>query len=540
MSNKNFAFTCGCSFPVVDEQSKKISFNPDITNINLHCQKTWDLISDGNTKGCFQLESRLGRSYAKKLKPENIEQLSALIAIIRPGCLESFKDGKNITQHYIDIKNGQESIDYLHPSLEPILKTTYSQMIYQEQAMQIAKDIAGFSLQDADSLRKAIGKKLPEQMAKIKTRFIEGCKQTQIVDNDTAEQIFGWIEKSQRYSFNKSHSVSYAMNAYLSAYAKAHFPQIFFASYLKFAKDKIDPQDEIKELIQNANEMDTEVRLPDIRNLNKFFILKEGKIYFGLTDIKGVGESVFEKILTTIKDKNLNLNETYWLEILFKLLLNINSIAAKALIQAGALDYLCKPRQTMLYEYNAASNLTQKECDKCLELVNKETSLSYVLTLVSNTAKLTKNRKTNIDNIIYSLDNPPYSLSDQPEWISDCEYTLLGYSLSCSKVDLYDISMTNVTCKEFKNGYNSQKLLLGGEITGFNVTKTKTGKTKGSDMAFLTLQDNTGSVDSVIFFPEAYKKYRNILFLGHVIIVQGARSRNGDSFVVEKAYVARS
>jgi DNA polymerase III alpha subunit len=194
----------------------------------------------------------------------------------------------------------------------------------------------------------------------------------------------------------------------------------------------------------------------------------------------------------------------------------------------------------MLYEYNSASNLTQKECDKCLELVNKETSLSYVLTLVSNTAKLTKNRKTNIDNIIYSLDNPPYSLSDQPEWISDCEYTLLGYSLSCSKVDLYDISMTNVTCKEFKNGYNSQKLLLGGEITGFNVTKTKTGKTKGSDMAFLTLQDNTGSVDSVIFFPETYKKYRNILFLGHVIIVQGARSRNGDSFVVEKTYVARS
>jgi len=540
MSSKNFAFSCGCSFPVIDEASQKITFNPDINHINLNCKKTWDLISDGNTKGCFQLESRLGRSYAKKLKPENIEQLSALIAIIRPGCLESFKDGKNITQHYIDIKNGKESIDYLHPSLEPILKTTYSQMIYQEQAMQIAKDIAGFSLQDADSLRKAIGKKLPEQMAKIKLRFIDGCKQTNIVDNDTAEQIFGWIEKSQRYSFNKSHSVSYAMNAFLSAFTKAHFPQIFFASYLKFAKDKIDPQAEIKELIQNANEMDIEVKLPDIRNLNKFFILKENRIYFGLTDIKGVGESVFEKMINTISDKNLDLNETYWLEILFKLLINTNSIAAKALIQSGALDYLCKTRQNMLFEYNAASNLTQKECDKCLELIDTKTSLSSILTIISNKTKLTKNRKTILDNTIYSLDNPPYSLSDQPEWISDCEYSLLGYSLSCTKVDLYDISMTNVTCKEFKNGYNSQKLLLGGEITNLNITKTKTGKTKGSDMAFVTLQDNTGSIDSVIFFPETYKKYRNILFPGHVIIVQGSRSRNGDSFVVEKAYVAKS
>ncbi|MFN9900860.1 MAG: DNA polymerase III subunit alpha, partial [bacterium] len=108
-----------------------------------------------------------------------------------------------------------------------------------------------------------------------------------------AEQIFGWIEKSQRYSFNKSHAVSYAMNAYLSAYAKAHFPKIFFASYLRFAKDKIDPQDEIKALVQNASEMEINVVTPDLRNLNKYFILKNDKIYFGLTDIKGVGDSVY-------------------------------------------------------------------------------------------------------------------------------------------------------------------------------------------------------------------------------------------------------
>ena len=140
--SKKFQYSCGCSFDVVgsNDDQPHIIFDPTIEHINLDCIKTWNLISDGNTKGCFQLESRLGRSTAKKLKPENIEQLSALIAIIRPGCLEAIREGKSVTNHYIDKKNGMESIDYFHPSLESSLKTTYGEMIYQEQAMQIARD----------------------------------------------------------------------------------------------------------------------------------------------------------------------------------------------------------------------------------------------------------------------------------------------------------------------------------------------------------------------------------------------------------------
>jgi len=228
--NKKFQYRCGCSFGYKEQDNKKqIFFEPNIDNINLECSKTWDLISEGNTKGIFQLESRLGRSIAKKLKPENIEQLSALISILRPGTLEAIRDGKSVTNHYIDKKNGAESVDYYHPSLKPILNSTYGEMIYQEQAMEIAKIIAGFNLQEADMLRKAIGKKKPEEMAKIKNKFLKGCASLNIVQQNEAEEIFGWIEKSQRYSFNKSHSISYAMNAYLSAYTKAHFPRIFFA-----------------------------------------------------------------------------------------------------------------------------------------------------------------------------------------------------------------------------------------------------------------------------------------------------------------------
>ena len=128
------------------------------------------MISEGNTKGCFQLESRLGQMMAKKLKPENIEQLAALISILRPGCLEAVRDNKTVSNHYIDKKNGLESVDYFHPSLEDILSTTYGEMIYQEQSMQIAQKLADFDLKEADMLRKAIGKKKPEEMAKIKKR----------------------------------------------------------------------------------------------------------------------------------------------------------------------------------------------------------------------------------------------------------------------------------------------------------------------------------------------------------------------------------
>ncbi|NDD85778.1 DNA polymerase III subunit alpha, partial [bacterium] len=295
--SKIYKYPCGCSFQVETlDDITSINFDPTIEHMRLDCHRTWDLISEGNTKGCFQLESRLGRSMAKKLKPSSIEQLSALIAILRPGCLEAMRDGKSVSNHYIDRKNGEESVDYFHPALEPILRSTYGEMIYQEQAMEIAKVIAGFNLQEADLLRKAIGKKKPEEMAKVKEKFLSGAKKINTVTSDEAEQIFGWIEKSQRYSFNKSHSISYAVNAYLSAYTKAHFPKIFFASYLRFAKDKIDPQAEIKELTQNAIEMNIDVSIPDLRNLNQYFILKDNKLYFGLTDIKGVGDSVFNKI----------------------------------------------------------------------------------------------------------------------------------------------------------------------------------------------------------------------------------------------------
>jgi DNA polymerase-3 subunit alpha len=534
---KHFKYSCGCSFPLTDKEKLGVDFDCSIENLNLECPKTWELISDGNTKGIFQLESRLGKSIAKKLKPENIEQLSALIAILRPGTLEAIRNGKSVTNHYIDKKNGQESLDYFHPSLEPILKTTYGEMIYQEQAMEIAKNIAGFNLQEADMLRKAIGKKKPEEMAKIKTKFLEGANKTKIVTEKEAEEIFGWIEKSQRYSFNKSHSVSYAINAYLSAYTKAHFSKMFFASYLRFAKDKIKPQEEIKALVQNANEMDIVIRIPDIRLLNQHFILHNGQIYFGLTDIKGVGESVFKKL----EKLCVNIDTMSWIEILTKILPNINSTAAKSLIESGAFSFIKKTRNTMLFELNIVSQLTKKELEFLTQhLQSDENCLKTYLVELLNKHKLNKNRQKIIGDLINLINNPPYSLEDSPEWIADIEDMNLGCSITCSKVDMYDISMTNITCKDLKNTIITENLILGGEIDYLSVTKTKTGQNPGQEMAFVTLSDGTGVTDSVVFFPERYKEYKNILFSGNVIIVKGKKTKNRDGLIVEKAYIPKT
>lgn len=540
--SKQFKYSCGCSFSVIGENKDQplIDFDPINHDINFDCHKTWDLISDGNTKGCFQLESRLGRSMAKKLKPTNIEQLSALISILRPGCLEAIRDGKSVSNHYIDKKNGQESIDYYHKCLEPILEKTYGEMIYQEQAMEIAKTIAGFDLQEADNLRKAIGKKKPEEMSKLKQKFIQGAKKLNIVDDKQSEEIFSWIEKSQRYSFNKSHAVSYAVNAYLSAFAKAHFPKIFFASYLRFAKDKIDPKSEIKELVQNASEMDISVCVPDLRNLNRFFILKNNCIHFGLTDIKGFGDSVFKKLTDIVQNNNIDLNTMSWPQILFGVLLKINSMSAKALIKSGGLSFLKKTRSSMMFEYDIASSLTKTELDYISSKIDLTLNLYDIISLLKNKERITKKRLDVLNSFLHAILSPPYSMDDNPEWISDAEEEVLGCSITCSKVDMYDITMTNCNCKEFKTTLNKDNIIVCGEIESISVTKTKTGKSPGSEMAFVSISDSYGCIDSVIFFPDAYKTHRNILFDNNVIIVKGKKNNTGDSLIVEKAYIPRT
>lgn len=529
----SLSFSCGCKFNCSKlDNHTVIEYDP--SSIDFECGKTWSLISEGNTKGVFQLESRLGQSMAKKLKPENIEQLSALISIMRPGCLEAIRDGKSVSNHFIDKKNGLESIDYFHEALEPILKNTYGEMVYQEQAMEIAKDIAGFNLQEADMLRKAIGKKKPEEMAKVKLKFLDGCKTKALVSIDQAEQIFSWIEKSQRYSFNKSHAVSYAINAYISAHAKAHFPLIFFLSYLKLAKDKIDPQEEILELINNAREMDVDIFGPDLRLKNKEFIINNKKIYFGLTNIKSLGDSVYIKLYELIQ--SIDLDKLHWPQTLFSILLNINSSSAKALICSGALDYLKVSRNQMLYEFNLITQLSTKETEQCLLFcVNNKTVVETLRHLVGN-GKIMKNRQTKVISILNQIAEPSYSMIDQPEWIADNEKEFLGASITCAKTDSYDSSYANTDCRNIKTFPSEKQFFLIAEIDDINIIKTKKGKNPGQEMCFMKISDSYGSTDCVIF-PDEFINYKDLLASGRVLMFNGQKGKKDNSVIVKKCFV---
>lgn len=534
---------CNCEFPIVGEG--KILYVPKFEHVNPECPRTWALIQSGNVRGCFQIESQLGRSLCKKLKPEHIEHLSALVAIMRPGCLESIQDGKTITQHYIDRKNCMEQVTYYHPALEPILNKSYGCMIYQEQALFIATQIAGYTLVEADLLRKAIGKKIPELMAKNKEMFIEKAVAKGILTRAEAEEIFSWIEKSQRYSFNHSHSVCYAADAYVSAFTKAHFPRVFFTSWLYYARDKSAKKtEEVKELVNNAKSMGIGVNPPDIERGNARFRLIDKSIYFGMSDIKGIGEAVVEKILARIfevEKEHGHLSDMSWPSFLVHIGQHVNSKGMEGLINAGALGHFEMDRNLLLFEYKHFSNLTEKEIKYVSENLspryNSVKDLIHLL-LTSPVGRAggisSQKRKLVVEGLYESLKNPPYSLKDRPEWVSGIEEATLGVALTANKVDgCSEAQNANCSCAEFADN-KSEYILLAVEVKKCKETSIKNGDNEGKKMAFLTVEDKTGMLDNVVCFSECWAVYRGLAFEGNTVLIGG--NKNKDSFLVKNIF----
>tara|TARA_B100001769_G_scaffold272082_1_gene265909 strand:+ start:169 stop:1734 length:1566 start_codon:yes stop_codon:yes gene_type:complete len=510
---------------------------------------TWQLFAEGKTKGVFQLESNLGKSWSKKLAPHNIEELSALIAIIRPGCLKAFVDGKSMTQHFIDRKHGREEVTYLHESLEEILAHTYGVLVYQEQSMRIAQKVAGFNLEEADELRKAIGKKKADLMAKVKKNFIAGSKKVKIVNKEEAEEIFGWIEKSARYAFNKSHSISYAVCSYWSAYQKAHNPKEFFLSYLYYANEKQDPHQEIYELISEAKLFDIQARTPSIINYQEKFNTKRGKIYFGIKDIKSLtgktGEKVISSLIESEQELNKKMKQFSWVEILLFFATKINSTAFKALASIGFFrDFNGSiSRNKALYEYEIYRSLTKAE-QTWLHKNYPKYKWQNFIDCLSNLAPTKKEgggtskieRKQIVENEIQLLIDPPYDLDDDAGWIIDQETRFLGCPVTMTKVEMSDTSAANTTCKQILNGKKGKDLCVAANIqrmSDYTITK---GDSKGQMMSFLTIEDDTCLLDSVIIFPSVKRKYKYILYEGNNLIFCGAVNKNDTSFIVDKIH----
>jgi DNA polymerase III alpha subunit len=535
-------YDCGCEF---HEGESGLIFDPEITSIPLNCSATWDLICEGNTKGVFQLESQLGRSLAKQTKPRNMEELSDLIAIMRPGCLEAMVKGKSLTMHYIDRKHFREPVEYLHSSLEPILKSTQGILVYQEQAILIATEIAGFDLQEADILRKAIGKKKADVMAKVKKSFLEGTASKGIISKEQAEEIFSWIEKSQRYSFNKSHSVSYAYNAYLTAYCKAHFPHEFFTAYLKNAVGKPDTFWEVNELVNNAKIMGIEVLPPNIIHMNEEFKLIGKNPTYGMTNIKNVGSSVFRKMMKHVKENNIDLETCDWDCFLLLIAPFVNKKAFESLILAGVFDCFKISRSKMQHHFNLIKEFTKRETGwlkNYKESYPDKTAVECIEAMIEASTVKSKTRPIFrqaripvIEDLLTTYDNPGYDLYDSPSWVSKVEEELLGISLTCNKVDEYDTSRANCTCKEFIDGFNSQKgIVLAVKIDSVREWTIKKGKAKGMKMGFVTVSDTSCSLDSVTAFSEEWEKYKKMLHEGNTVLMRGMKDKNRGSFLIKK------
>lgn len=774
----------------------------DIKNIPLTCEATFNLISSGFTTGIFQLESRLGSDWSKKVKPQNIKELAALTAILRPSALES-----GMSDLYVDIKFGKKKPSYIHPALEDIFKDTNSAMLFQEQILRVATELAGFSLEDGDLLRIAMGKKKADLMAKLKIKFIDGCTKKKNINKNIAEEIFGWIEKSQRYSFNmclsgdtiiqkqnnqhgrkftikemyeimnfntlngkklktsiranwiknghygtglslcedglirfnvikdirpsgkqqlyniflengstiratlnhkfptdkgdielkdldigdelyiinrkkwcqyrsveenrkrtklyqtidmknfkkfaykccwrcgstqkleinhkdknflnnkwenlellcvpchknfhkndkklkpgqkgwgilsikikeikkdkieetwdvtmnapnhnfvtgnnivtcNSHAIAYSMLSYSTAYVKTHFPLEFFTSYLTYSNYKADTMDEIYHLVQDARLFGIEVLQPDIRDCNVKFNIVDAKIRFGLSSIKGVGESAIAKII-----KNGPESMSTWQKFLTNVSV-IHKDVGIALIKSGACDFYNMQRSQMVKELEIifgtkdVKGLTERERkwffykltneksvkDVLVEMTSKKNEMSTksmsglskpeILEFAKEFTGLTNEdftgkTKFDIINILKKYgfetdkENKPCSNLKRMETIKEklneleeelidtnlgkatAEKYFLGIAISSSPADDADNSDASHTCLELAKAINGQSFSVCCVIDSVKHTKTKKGKNPGAIMCFLTISDSTYSIDRAVVFPDDYEK----------------------------------
>ncbi|HEX9917105.1 MAG TPA: DNA polymerase III subunit alpha, partial [candidate division Zixibacteria bacterium] len=466
--------------------------NIDMDSIPLDDKKVFELFSKGETIGVFQFESSGMRDYLKKLKPESIEDLTAMNALYRPGPLDS-----HMIDEYIDRKWGRKKIKYEHAMLEPILRETYGVIVYQEQVLKVASDLAGYSLGKADILRKAMGKKQSEMMAEQREEFIKGAKNNNI-DARTADRIFDFMATFARYGFNKSHSVGYAHIAYQTAYFKAHYPVEFMAALLSSEKDD---STRIVTLMDECRRMGITVLPPDVNESLCAFSMVGDKIRFGLGAVKNVGESAVMAIIKA-REKYGRFNTIFeFCERVDSRALNKRTI--ESLIQAGASDSLKGHRAQLMGCADMAITYGQAvQQDK----MRGQTSLfggSIDATALSQ-PKL--------------LDIPKWPTSE----VLSREKEMLGFYVSGHPLAKYDEELKLFTTKDsetLQSTRDGEEVVIGGVITNvkFNLDK------KGKRMAFATVED-FGGMTEVVIFSDCLEKNKDTVRTESIVVVKGRAS----------------
>jgi DNA polymerase-3 subunit alpha len=443
--------------------------------------------------------------------------------------------GTSMTDHYCKRKNHEEELENYHPTIDPILATTYNVLAYQEQSMKIAQACAGFDLKEADMLRKAIGKKLPEEMAKVKIMFMEKSKAAGIVSEEQAKEIFGWIEKSQRYSFNKSHAASYGETGYACAYAKTHFPLAFYTNWLKLEKDP----DEIPLLVNDARIISSiKIRTPDIRFLKDRVHSDGENIYFGLQDIKGVGESQIKKLRDKLLELNIDkqkLSSLSWMQFLFEISDHLSSTVVLAFIRSGALSYMKIDRMKMAKDYEIWNALTKKEKDFVKANSSNFSDIVGMLTyILKNKGYHNEKRGKFLKDTLDGLTNSPYNIEDNIDYLVYSEEELLGVALTCHITDNITGAMETCSCKDIVKGYKGYSVLkvMLDEVRTWTC---KRGESEGKNMAFIKASDSSCQLDNIVVFPKIYEQYSYILSQGNIVYLSGKVGQQG-SFQVERVY----
>ncbi len=467
----------------------------DISAIPLEDPKSFRTLQNAETTAVFQLESRGMKELIKRLKPDCFEDIIALVALFRPGPLQS-----GMVDNFIDRKHGREEIsypdaEYQHECLKEILEPTYGIILYQEQVMQIAQEMAGYSLGGADLLRRAMGKKKPEEMAKQRGTFAEGAKGNNI-DPDLAMKIFDLVEKFAGYGFNKSHSAAYALVSYQTLWLKVHYPAEFMAAVMSA---DMDNSDKILTLVDECVRMGIEILPPDLNaGKYKFTVDSEGRIVYGIGAIKGVGEGPIEAIIEARETQGAFKDLfDFCAKIDIK---RVNKRVLEKLVLAGAMDNLGPHRASLM------------------------ASLPEALAAAGQHAKAESFGQSDMFGLLTTEpEDVKQAFADVPEWPEkvwlEGEKDTLGLYLTGHPINQYAEELryyTDGRLVDLKPTNKDQMASAVGLVLGVRVMTNK----RGRRWAIVTLDDKSARID-VRFFPDMYEQFESVLETDRILLIKG-------------------
>src|SRR5664280_98284 len=471
------------------KESKGIEI--DIHNLPLDDKKTYKLLMKGETDGVFQLESSGMTDLAVNLQPDHIEDIIALIALYRPGPMK-------MKPEFISHKQGKTKISYELPQLEKILKETYGIILYQEQVMQIANVIGGYTMAEADTLRKVMGKKMVAAMDKEKPKFLEGAKKQKI--NETkARKIWEQMETFGGYGFNKSHSAAYAIITYQTAYLKAHYPVAFMAALLTSDKDN---RDKIIKYMSTCKEMGINILPPDLNESQRDFSISGENIRFGLAAIKNVGLAAIDSIISVQKDAKFNSFMDFLTRVDMR---KVNKRVIESLIKCGAFDSLGYKRRQLILHYEGA--MEEAQCKQ----KERESYQSSFFDQFDSSSSSTENGVK------------PYEIPDAHEWdqkeLLSIEKETLGFYITGHPLlDFADRLklVTNADSGNLSSKKDKDTVTVAGVVSSLAEKQTR----RKDIMCNVTLEDLQGSVN-IIFWADTYQKFYSLLHAEEPVVITG-------------------